>query len=408
MMKKLQPLLETYSHNYYMQGTESAFDNIVVKKRHCSKRLPAWKNDTIQLLYFIKGEGTLWVNGLEIRIKPGVIARLFPYHISVLEADTEEGVEFYHCDFPLSILMYQDVKKRFNNTEYSVVESGNFAFAVSEKDARRVEDALAEMQQEAAEKQPYCFNLILGNLFRILAIFDRHSEKQFEQKGPVERSTAWKALQYIHMHFNKSGMDAALVAKKFNVTLLELGHILRKLTGQGFSENLHEVRIRNACAMMFFEELSTAFIAHYIGYSSLATFYRTFKKIKGITPREYRDGMIADAPIGAHRDTAWKILVYLLEHYTEEVKPRILAEHFFMGEDTIAQICMVNFGISLAELIEQIRLTYACALLAVKQLQIYDIAMAVGFNSMRTFSRCFKQNLGTTPLGYRKSLRLVE
>lgn len=395
--------LDTYSHNFYSRGAEPALENIQVAKISGNAKFDLHQPDSIQLLYFTKGRGTLWVNGSPFALAPGMLAQLYPYHISHMDADQTQEIEFYRCCFPLSVLMYLDIDKRFVDTDFSVVERGSFLFPLSGDDSARTANAFEEICLEMKEKQPFYLNAILGNLFRLLAIFDRQAKQALAKNGPIERSLGWQALQYIHMYFNKSGIDAAFVAAHFEVTPLYLGHILHQLTGQGFAANLHDVRIRNACAMMFFEELTLAFIAHYVGYTSLSTFYRVFKQTKGVTPEQYRSGAVG-VPIGKHRDTCWKMLAYLLENYTEAITPATLAAHFYMGEDTVAPIFTQNFGVSMPELLEQIRLTYACALLGAKNLPVYSVAMAVGFNSTRTFSRSFKQNVGITPSQYRESL----
>lgn len=402
-MKKPALSLETYSHNFYAQGAEPALDNISVGHYIANMPLPPAARDDINLLYVVSGTGILLINGQGQRIAPGKMAKLFPYHRFSIEPD--DKIELWECRFPLSVLMYIDVKKRFTDTDYSVVENGNPVVTLGDRDRALALAAYSEMEAELAEKRSHHVNMLLGNLFRIMVLFDRECELEYEKRGPGERSLAWQALQRIHMYFNMEKMDAYHVAMEIGVDPKQLGYLLRRLTGKDFSENLHEVRIRNACAMMLFEELPIAFIARYVGYTSQATFFRAFKRIKGTTPEAYRSGVVVDAPVGAHRDTAWKILAYMLDGYAQPITPALVGESLYIGADTVEHICQVNFRHSFGSLLEQIRLTYACCLLGVDYLPVSDVALAVGFNSQRTFMRSFSKFLGTTPGKYRRSIR---
>lgn len=401
-MKKTSSL-ETYSYNFYSQGAEPVLEGIRVERVVCRDAVASYRDDYVQLLYFERGHGTLTVNGQEREVGPGNLAKLFPYHIGALRAAQGQRLEYYRCSFPLSVLMYLDVKKRFAETDFLQVEFGDFWVELADADAECAKGALEEMRRECKRKAPHYMTIVLGDLLRALAFFDRHADMQYKKNGPVERSLGWQALQYMHMYFNGGEMDSAALAAKLGIAPPQLARALHRLTGQGFSENLNEVRIRNACAMMFFEELSISFIARSVGYTSLATFHRVFKKMKGITPEQYRNGIVPEATAGAHRDTAWKILVYLLENYAEDMRAASAAEYLFISEDTLAHICRTNFKTSFTGLLEQVRMAYARGFLSLPQLKVHDIALRVGYNSMRTFSRNFKNHTGATPLQYRES-----
>lgn len=400
-MQKKTSLLETYSYNFYSRGAEPLLDSIRIERASCRSRVNEYRSDHVQLIFFTKGSGHIIVNGTAQEVSAGFLAKLFSYHITAIEP--EGDLEYITCSFSLSVLMYLDVSKRFSEASYTVVDSGEYMTALAPEDARRTNDAFCELEQEQKEKQPHYLTAALGNLLRILSVFDRTAEAQYAQGHSIRRSLAWQILQYIHMHFNREGMDSAHVAQRFGITPLMLGSALRRLTGKGFPETLHEVRIRNACAMMHFEELSIVYISRYVGYNSPATFYRVFKREKGVTPEDYARGVTGNTPVSKHRDTAWKILLYLMENYSKNIRRETVAEELYIGDDTLAHICMENFGTTFSGLLEQIRLIFACSLLSLPQLKIQDVMTAVGFGSMRTFSRSFQKHLGTTPQRFREA-----
>ena len=173
-MKKPALSLETYSHNFYAQGAEPALDNISVGHYVASMALPPAPRDDISLLYVVSGTGTLRINGQAQRIAPGMMAKLFAYHRFSIEPD--DKIELWECRFPLSVLMYIDVKKRFTDTDYSVVENGSPVVTLGDRDRALALAAYNEMEAELTERRPHHVNMLLGNLFRIMVLFDRECE----------------------------------------------------------------------------------------------------------------------------------------------------------------------------------------------------------------------------------------
>ncbi|WP_223276031.1 helix-turn-helix domain-containing protein [Algoriphagus aquimarinus] len=49
-----------------------------------------------------------------------------------------------------------------------------------------------------------------------------------------------------------------------------------------------EIRISNACRELIQNQLTTQAICYESGFNTLSNFYRHFKKVKGMTPFEYK------------------------------------------------------------------------------------------------------------------------
>jgi len=66
----------------------------------------------------------------------------------------------------------------------------------------------------------------------------------------------------------------------------------KERTGKTFTEFLTQVRIHQACQLLQESEWSISQIAYQSGFENLSYFNRTFKKVQGETPKEYRSKMI--------------------------------------------------------------------------------------------------------------------
>lgn len=82
------------------------------------------------------------------------------------------------------------------------------------------------------------------------------------------------------------------IASKVNLTPHSFCRYFKSRTGKVFSSFINEVRIGNACKMLLENKESISQICYDSGFNYLSHFNRQFKKMKGITPSEFRINFI--------------------------------------------------------------------------------------------------------------------
>lgn len=109
------------------------------------------------------------------------------------------------------------------------------------------------------------------------------------------------------------------------------------------------------------------------------------------------------APSGAGNETMRDILNYCQRHYTRDIQLVSLAEAVHMNEHYISHLFHKKLHMGFRTYINMLRVSEACQyLLCDEKRDVTDIAYAVGFNSIRSFNRAFKEYAGVTPVEYRK------
>ncbi len=95
------------------------------------------------------------------------------------------------------------------------------------------------------------------------------------------------AFDYIDSHYTEEITleDVAFVA---GFSKFHFSRLFKQCSGRNFHEYLVLKRIKVAELLLMKQELSITEIALQAGFSSLSTFNRTFKNIKGCSPTEYR------------------------------------------------------------------------------------------------------------------------
>lgn len=100
-------------------------------------------------------------------------------------------------------------------------------------------------------------------------------------------------------------------------------------------------------------------------------------------------------------DLLHQILIYIQDHYLEALTLQDLAVHLGYSRLYISRFINSHLSLSFTDLVNQHRINYGAHLLRTTDMPISDIAFACGYNSLRSFNRCFKDILHVTPREYR-------
>jgi DNA-binding NtrC family response regulator/AraC-like DNA-binding protein len=146
------------------------------------------------------------------------------------------------------------------------------AVASVESAALQVEDSAAELS--VAETQG------LGDLPRKLAARD-YSDLTVHGVG-VQR-----ALRFVGNHYTED-ISLGRLARESYISSSHLSFLLKRSLGVPFKSLLAAVRIERAQQMLTQSEPSITEISLEVGFGDLSHFERTFKRIVGVNPREYR------------------------------------------------------------------------------------------------------------------------
>ncbi len=95
-------------------------------------------------------------------------------------------------------------------------------------------------------------------------------------------------FQYAMEHY-KEPITLDVISSKANMSRNAFCRYFKKRTNKTFFQFLIEIRIEQACKMLLrSEELSVSSISELCGFQNIANFNRKFKKLKGLTPTQYR------------------------------------------------------------------------------------------------------------------------
>ncbi len=78
------------------------------------------------------------------------------------------------------------------------------------------------------------------------------------------------------------------IASRLNMSIASFSRYFRHHTRKTFSNYVTEIRIEHACRLLMENNYSISEISYKSGFDNLSNFYRHFKKIVGVIPKDYK------------------------------------------------------------------------------------------------------------------------
>lgn len=98
-----------------------------------------------------------------------------------------------------------------------------------------------------------------------------------------------------------------------------------------------------------------------------------------------------------------KILTYLTIHYKEDIDLNEISSLVAMNASSFCRYFKEKSGKTFTEYVLDLRIGYACKLLVENKMDIAQVSLECGFNTITHFNRIFKRNTSFTPTEYKRA-----
>ena len=98
--------------------------------------------------------------------------------------------------------------------------------------------------------------------------------------------------EYLEKNYKDPNICLYSVASKFLITESYLSFFYKEQTGVNFSYKLEKIRVEHAVDLLKDTKMHIKEIASEVGYFSDKTFRRVFRRVKGLSPSEFRQEYI--------------------------------------------------------------------------------------------------------------------
>jgi len=167
-----------------------------------------------------------------------------------------------------------------------LLEKAPLAFDIQGKTKEFTCERLYRMQ---SEKPAQRLLSLLEILIKLSHSHELHSllSAGFSANTSGDSDKINQAFQFILKNYTEE-IYIQDIASKLNMSVAAFSRYFKHHTRKTFSDFVTEIRIGHACKMLMENNYSISEISYQSGFENLSNFYRHFKKITGIIPKEYR------------------------------------------------------------------------------------------------------------------------
>lgn len=130
----------------------------------------------------------------------------------------------------------------------------------------------------------------LGEYFNKLEAIYMDLCREMNKKKSVHRKEMIDTIiEYIQMHYMESDLGLSKIATLFDISEGYVSSIFKGQTGINFADYIENIRIEKACTLLSNKTIAISEVAEQVGYNSVHSFRRAFKRVKEVNPKDYRN-----------------------------------------------------------------------------------------------------------------------
>ncbi len=250
------------------------------------------QHDYYEFVFVLKGTYVQFVNGVRYLHHAGDICILPPnimHREEALGLDDRTLFIGVSCDFfkaeCMQVLRKCPQMHQFFATLLS--KTGQLFAVIHMDDMEWVEKILLVIFNEDAEKKCGHHMVIKGVLLRLLDQIINVGKHAYICQTEQERqqNLSSEILAYMELHMNTISREQ--LAKFFHFNEDYINRFLKQTTGRTYSENLREIRMKQAAELLQ-SGASSRMVMEKLGLSNKGHFNRMFVQTFGVLPGEYR------------------------------------------------------------------------------------------------------------------------
>nr|WP_083210211.1 helix-turn-helix domain-containing protein [Caproicibacter fermentans] len=395
------------------------------KRKLCSFDLEVIEGPTKPLLHeasrFLlinKGKGKIRIQNTEYDLEPGSFVAILPWEISEVP-EVSETLQYYILVYRFD--MINEIIKSFYNSDNQPMDvihmiCENQVVHCDKEQMAEVQNIFSIIRNEVGVESTIepihpkaLSNIYINNqLVNLIVLFIRIGEKDqlFSQREAqnlnIDRCGIFR---YIYTHLNKK-LNLKTLSKTFYLSESSISLYVKQVTGLSFSNLIDEMRVAKTINYLLYTDFTLEELAGILGYVDASHVSKVFAARIGMKANEYRKTYQKVSDICKVRESqkAYAIVAYIYRNSRDELTAKSVAKNFHISVIDLHQILMYEVEKNFEDFLNYIRVNQSCKLLLQSNKSIIDVAIEVGYNTEKTFTRNFLKFKMMTPGIFRNNV----
>ena len=370
-----------------------------------------------RFLFMNRGKGKIRIQNTEYSLKPGAFVAILPWEIS----EVTEVVEPLQYD----IIVYRfdtlnEIIKSFYNTDNEplniirMILNNPVVYCGREQKAKVKEIILTVRDEVGIESTAVpvtpkvLSNIYITNqLVELIVMFERIGENSQPPVGAVSGVDRSEIFRYIYTHLSEK-LTLKTLSRIFYLSESSISLYINQMTGLSFFDLINEMRVGKTINFLLYTDFTLEELAEILGYVDASHVSKVFAARIGMKANEYRKTYQKVNDICKVRESkkAYAVVSYIYRNYREDLSAKLVAREFQISAVELNRILIYQMERNFEDFLNFVRINRACELLLKTDNSIIDIAIEVGYNTVKSFTRNFLKLKVMTPGAFRRTVTL--
>lgn len=371
-----------------------------------------------RFLLIKNGSGRIKLQGVEYELAKGTVVSILPWQTSDV-IEVTEPLQYYLLKY------YFDgvnniVKSFYNvgNDEVNLIEqiTKQPVIHCNSEQEKVMDELFLQIRKEIGSGLPEIDysgqnlrNIYLANkLVEIVVQFYRIGGLMVnsgDDSAHVISNT--EIIQYIYNHLSEK-LTLKDLSAKFFLCESSISHYIKSTTGLSFFDLINEMRMGKTINFLLYTDFTMEELAEILGFVDGAHISKVFMARVGMKASDYRKTYQKVNDICKIKETkkSYMIIDYIYRNYMEDLTPKFVADRFHISTSQLNRILLYQVERNYEDFLNFVRINRGTELLLSTDRSITDIAMTIGYNSVKTFTRNFLKLRLMPPAAFRQTTEL--
>ena len=365
-----------------------------------------------RFLYILEGEGKIKIQDKVYKMAPGAVISILPWQTSEI-IEVEKNISYYLLVYNFNLInIYTKSQLNLNKEEVDFIkclyssESALYDLEACDKIEEIFEDIRKEVGVHSLNliihtKKKFSTIYLMCKISELLIIYMRYINDD-DTFGESVAARPENIFMYMFLNSSKD-ISLEVLSKIFLMSESAISQYIKDVTGLGFLDILHEIRIYKAKFLLSHTDMTLKEIANAVHYSDPAQLSKVFQSKQAISTKDFRrlNQLLEGKESFTFKPEDLKLIDFVNENYAEDIDIMEVSKKFDITPRNINKIFVYFMEQNFYSYLHQVRVHAACDLLVNTDEPITDIAISVGYNSPKTLLRNFLKHLGMTPSEFR-------
>lgn len=246
-----------------------------------------------EIIYMTKGSVTITCNNRQTILKEGDLCYIYPLQLHAFTEAQDTAVQYAVLKFDIhTINIPQAYISKFYDIFIRRTQETDFCMIIDGKQLQRtfIDFLICHTIQEYTDKKDFYALQVQANIYTLLIEFARKTEKEMIASNEKHTDTDfsfYNILEYIDTHSGEP-LEIHKLAEMCHMSYSHFAKLFRENYGRSCKEYITYIRLNKAQDLLFHTDYDLNYIAQETGFFDCSHFIRTYKKWKGITPKQER------------------------------------------------------------------------------------------------------------------------